>query len=276
MATQFTPIQVAPGGVEVEFAERGTGEAILLVHAGVFGAWFAPLATDPSLDGFRVIEMHRAGYTGGAAPTGPVSMSELARHCAALLEELGVDGAHYCGHSSSAVIGLQLALDRPDLVRSLVLLEPAASAFLPPADVEAFGQHVVRPAISVAAAGDVPTGFDIFMTAVGGKDYRRGLDTALGEESYPRMIRDAQFFFGGELPAVRAWRLTDEDARRIQQPVLLVQGEGSPPRFHDACAILAGQLPNARIVTVPGVSHLLPLEDPAGFGRVIAEFVRHG
>jgi hypothetical protein len=49
----------------VEYSDRGEGEAILLVHAGVFGAWFAPLAADPPLDSFRRIRLIRAGYASG-------------------------------------------------------------------------------------------------------------------------------------------------------------------------------------------------------------------
>jgi pimeloyl-ACP methyl ester carboxylesterase len=56
-------------------------------------------------------------------------------------------------------------------------------------------------------------------------------------------------------------------------PTLIVQAADSPPRFHDACAVVADLLANAETTTLVGVSHLMPLQDPAGLGRVIAEFV---
>jgi hypothetical protein len=89
----------------------------------VFGAWFAPLAADPALRGFRVIRMLRAGYTSGPAPTGHLSIADHAAHCAALLEA----GDATCARRGA--LGrqrgrLQLAHDRPDLVRSLLLGEP--------------------------------------------------------------------------------------------------------------------------------------------------------
>ena len=84
------------------------------------------------------------------------------------------------------------------------------------------------------------------------------------------------FFFADELPAVRGWAFSAEDARRIERPTLLVQGEDSPARFHDACTVVAGLLPDARTATLDGLGHLMPLQDPATLGRVIAEFVaRH-
>lgn len=77
-----------------------------------------------SSDGFRIIRIVRAGYGSGPAPVRHLTISDHAAHCAALLEHLGLDQAHVVGHSSGSAIGLQLALDRPDLVGSLILSEP--------------------------------------------------------------------------------------------------------------------------------------------------------
>ena len=46
----------------LDYDERGAGEVVCLVHAGVFGQWFAPLFEQPALDGFRVIRPIRPGY----------------------------------------------------------------------------------------------------------------------------------------------------------------------------------------------------------------------
>src|ERR687893_666056 len=115
--------RLAVAGSEIEYVDGGVGDPILLIHAGVFGAWFAPLAETPELDGFRVIRVVRAGYTNGSPPSSHLSIGDHARHCAALLDALGVERAHLVAHSSGCLIALQLAMDRPAAVRSLVLLE---------------------------------------------------------------------------------------------------------------------------------------------------------
>ena len=53
---------------EIEYCERGAGEPLLLVHAGVFANWFVPMAASRVLEGFRVIRVRRAGY-GRNAPS---------------------------------------------------------------------------------------------------------------------------------------------------------------------------------------------------------------
>ena len=108
-------------GGTIEYTDRGTGQPILLVHAGVFADWFLPLAASPVLEGFRVIRMRRAGYASGSPPPAHLSIAAHAGHCAGLLDTLGVEQAHVVGHSSSALIAVELAADRPHLVRSLAL-----------------------------------------------------------------------------------------------------------------------------------------------------------
>ncbi len=64
------------GDAEIDYSERGAGEAIVLVHAGVFGGWFFPLSESPVLDGFRVIRVRRPGY----GPKPPARHLTLADH----------------------------------------------------------------------------------------------------------------------------------------------------------------------------------------------------
>lgn len=64
------------GGL-LRYEDRGgTGDALLLVHAGVFSGWFIPLAKRPHLDGLRVVRIVRAGYGDGPAYT----LHALGRH----------------------------------------------------------------------------------------------------------------------------------------------------------------------------------------------------
>ena len=101
-----------------------------------------------------------------------LTIADHARYVAALADELGLKRIHWVGHSSSCQIGLQLALDRPNLIASLILLEPAAvGGFLVPASEE-LARRFVGPAMAQAAAGDIETAFDTFMGGVCGDSYR--------------------------------------------------------------------------------------------------------
>jgi pimeloyl-ACP methyl ester carboxylesterase len=249
-------------GVEIAWDDTGdpTGEPTLLLHAGVFGAWFEPLAA--RLPG-RVIRMLRAGYTGGPPPA-PVEIGTHAAHVAAVLDRLVAGPAAVVAHSSACIIALQLAHDRPDLVGRLVLSEPPLiDALLAPADVPVVGAQLgpaMGAAMGAAAAGDAPAAFDAFMTAVCGPGHRAVLADALGPDGLARAERESAFFFADEVPAMGRW--TPVDPVAIGVPTVLVQGGASPAPTHRLIARLAGQLPHAEITTIPGANHLLPLTHP--------------
>ncbi|PZS03136.1 MAG: alpha/beta hydrolase [Pseudonocardiales bacterium] len=268
--------RVSLGDVEIEYSERGGGEPIVLVHAGVFGDWFLPVSESPALDGFRVIRIRRAGY-GSTPPTRHLTIADHARHAGALADRLGVPKIHWVGHSSSCQMGLQLAIDRPDLVHSLVLLEPAAvGGFAVPA-TEELVRRFAGPAMEAFASGDIENAFDTFMSGVCGGEHRAVTEARLGGAGYERAVRDSAFFFRDELPAVLESRFGAAEGRRVRQPVLVVEGAASArlgPLSRQITELTTTLLPHTEVVTVPGVNHQMPLQDPDAVGRVIATFAR--
>src|SRR5262249_28833936 len=82
------------------------------------------------------------------------------------------------------------------------------------------------PVLQLYGAGDKAGAVDAWMRGVGGQSYRAALDRAL-PGAFDQAVADADTFFGQELPAVRQWSFTREDANRITQPVLAVLGAKS-------------------------------------------------
>jgi pimeloyl-ACP methyl ester carboxylesterase len=140
----------------IEFSDRGEGQPVLLLHAGVFADWFPALVEQPRLNGFRLVTPVRAGYDSTRpAPAHHLTLADHARHAAAVLDDLGIAQAHVLGHSAGSLIGLQLAVDRPELVRGLVLVEPAAAPSLLPPTVPQGLRGPVDAIAATAAAGDL-------------------------------------------------------------------------------------------------------------------------
>jgi pimeloyl-ACP methyl ester carboxylesterase len=265
---------VGDGG-DVGYYDSGHGPAIVLAHAGVFSDWFAPLSLQLPRDQFRVIRVRRAGYRDTARPAGHLSLAEHARHAAVLLNELGIGAAHWVGHSSSCLIGLQLAQDQPGLVASLTLLEPAPGGDLHgPAD-EQFVATTVRPAMQAFAAGDLSGAFERFMRGVGGPGYPAALTSQLGPGGLEAARAESAFFFADELPAVREWVFGPAQAAKVTQPALLVLGGDSgrlTPLMPETVQRLSAMLPRARTHTLPDCTHLMPLQQPAALARLITAF----
>jgi 3-oxoadipate enol-lactonase len=227
---------------------------------------------EPALARHRLILYHRAGYAGSSHPWGEVTIADHARHCRGLLDHLGIERAHLVGHSSSADMALQVALDAPDLVASLTLMEPA---LMPVPSRAAWGRAVAMPAIERYRGGDRAGAVDLWMRGVAGDDYRDAFERML-PDAFEHAVADAPTFFEQELPAVQAWPFGAEDARRIRQPVLAVMGGRSPevsPVWQERQALLLAWLPQAEPFVLDGATHMLHLQNPHDMADAIAEFV---
>jgi pimeloyl-ACP methyl ester carboxylesterase len=260
------------GGVELEYRTVGAGEPVVLVHAGVFADWFEPLLKEPSLRRYCLVTYHRVGYAGSSHVPGPMSIAQQAAHVRALMEQLQIDSAHLVGHSSGANIMLQLALDAPQRVRSLALLEMALAV---PASSP--GRAGIPQAIEFHRAGDKAAAVDTFMRAVAGPGYRAVADRAL-PGAFEQAVRDADTFFGQELPALRQWTFGPQEAARIKQPVLLVIGGRSPevsPVWQQRQDLLIAWMSHAEPFVLDGATHLLHLENARGLAERLGAFFTH-
>jgi pimeloyl-ACP methyl ester carboxylesterase len=262
-------------GVELEYEIQGAGESVVLMHAGVCADFFKPLVEEPALtDRYRLVRYHRVGYAGSSRLVGAVSIAQQAAHCRSLMRHLGIERAHIVGHSSSAMMALQLALDAPETVQTLALLDAARPA--PHSEVQMeFIKAVVQPALQRYGAGDKAGAVDIWMQGTCGPDYRAALEQVL-PDAFAQAVADADTFFGQELPAVQQWSFTQEEASRITQPVLAVLGALSRPTFRERRELLLAWLPNVEPFVLPDATHLLQVQNPRGMAEGLAAFfARH-
>jgi pimeloyl-ACP methyl ester carboxylesterase len=269
-------------GIELDYEVRGTGEPVVLAHAGVFADWFKPLMEAPALAGrYRLVRYHRIGYAGSSRLAGPVTIAQQAAHLRLLMRHLGIERAHIVGHSSSANIAMQLALESPDMVQSLALLEPAliaVSAGSQGAGPVLGSSLQLGPVFERYRAGDKAGAVDAFMRGVGGSAYRAAVDRVL-PGAFDQAVVDADTFFGQELPAVRQWSFTREQASRITHPALAVIGAKSPevsPVWQERQDILLAWLPKAEPFVLPDANHLLHVQNLRGMAEGLAAFfARH-
>jgi len=280
-AAAASPMQRASvePGVELEYWILGTGEPVILLHGGLFADWFQPLLAEPALTArYRVVSLHRVGYAGSSRVAGPVSIARQAAQVRALMQRLGIERAHIVGHSSGGNIALQLALDAPQQVHSLALLEAALPVGAPAGGAPPARQAAMAAMMDSWRNGDKAGAVDGFMRMVSGPAYRAAFERAL-PGAFERGVADAETFFGQELPAVSQWQLAREDAGRITQPALAVIGAKSlevSPIWSARQQLLMTSLPKAESFVLPDATHLLHVQNPRAMAQALADFfARH-
>jgi pimeloyl-ACP methyl ester carboxylesterase len=261
-------------GVELEYEVIGSGEPVLLISP-VLADGFRPLVSEPALtDRYRTIRYHKRGWGGSTHTAGPVNVADHAADALALLDHLGLRRAHVAGHSSGGAVAAQLALDHPGTVATLILME--LSLLSVPAGAAFSGQ--VGQAFAAYGDGDHEGAIARFLSVVGGADWptcRALLDERL-PGAVAQAVKDADTFFGVELPGLATWTFGAEEATAIRCPVLSVVGAETQPLWVEVAAFLRSSVPDVEECTVEGVGHLLHIQRPEPVAGAMADFLeRH-
>jgi pimeloyl-ACP methyl ester carboxylesterase len=265
--------RVKVDGAEIAYVSTGSGDPVVLIHAATIADGFLPLAVQPPLaERFRLIRYHRRGYGQSSRISPPFSVAEQAADGRALLGHLGVERAHLVGHSFGAAIALQWALDAPEEVQSLTLLEAPLFYAIPsgPAFWERIGELEV-----IYGRGERAAALDALLRGVVGPNYREDGERHLPKGAFEQPVADLDSLFQVELPSLKEWRVPEAGLRGLRAPTLLVRGVEAAPIFEESHELLRRWLPDAVELAVP-TTHGLHYEDPAAVAAGVAPFLaRH-
>lgn len=262
-------------GLHVETLGASDGDDVVLVH-GAF-SWGAETFAEQRVlaESHRLHVVDRRGYGASPAPDGvgwPVDVPDLI----ALLEELG--GAHLVGHSYGGVDALLVAGQRPDLVRSLVIVEPPMYGVSEHPDVQALCRDLDVLAVQApsmdgeqffAAWADIVLGLHPRMVRIridAWTDLDRIAAGATRVEAMPlhppvdwdgvRSLRGPAVVASGGWP--NEWR------RAEQRP----RGARAALSFQDTARVVAQRL-GVELVVFEDSGHTLQLTDAARFNALL-------
>ena len=242
---------VYAGGLRTYYEVDGAGEPLLLLHGGL-----CPIETLSELrtqltPQFRVYFPERRAHGRTPDLPGPITYDLMAQDTIAFMEAVGLSSAHFVGWSDGAVVGLLIAMRRPDLVRRLVLIgQQLNPAGLRPEVIETMQQDAMP--------------------------------------ELPPMLRDLYAAISPDGPehwddvVDKLWTLYRADPNiplsalaTVSAPTLLIVAEHdfpTPEHAHD----MQRALPDGRLELVPGATHGLPMEKPEIVSRLVLDFLGTG
>jgi pimeloyl-ACP methyl ester carboxylesterase len=256
---------IAVDGTKVHVLERGQGEPIVLLHGNVtmVEEMLSSGLVEKLARAHRVIVIDRPGFGHSPRPRGETWTAERqARVVAATMQALGVPRAIIVAHSWGTLVALSLAQQRPDLVRSLVLL---AGYFFPQND--RVDVALVTP-VQTPVLGDVlrytvsPVMGLILTPAIFRKMFQPARVPERFEREFPvsMMLRPWQLRAAAEDGAIM-----NDEAEKLQRrykdvrvPVLVLAGSDDQVISTDRqSARLPAELPLARFEAFQAAGHMV-------------------
>jgi pimeloyl-ACP methyl ester carboxylesterase len=257
-------------GVELHYLERGKGVAVIFVHGslGDYSTWDTQLG--PFAETYRAIAYSRRyNYpnTNGLRPNHSAVVE--AQDLAAFIKALDLGKVHAVGHSYGGYTALFLAVNHPELVRTLTLAEPPV--IFTGDRPEESKERLAKQARAAFEKGDPEEAVRAIINAS-----REGAYDRIPELFRRQLLRNAR-----ELKALvtsdQMYPGLDRDAvRRIEVPTLLLSGEKSPTSLKSVDAELERLLPekSRQRVIIHDADHGMWFQQPEACRKATLEFLR--
>lgn len=266
---------VAVDGGEMEYAEYGNsqGEPVILVHGGFVADAFLPLALADELSDFRLILVHLRGYAGSSRVEIPFGSADDASDIVTLMEMLDISNAHWVGHSSGGVVALRAAVEHPERLKTISLIEPGGA---PSNLIRQFAPSRPTPDSNnqLAANAFTPEQIHAFN--------ERRIDRLFGGRENLDAIPGAYEQFWADLPTVfevrrmtPPWQFEPETHLPVvQQPIIFIYFEGGNPWLPTFSEMFQQYHAATEVVPLEGAHHSFHVEQPQETAEVIASFLK--
>ncbi len=253
-------------GLEIFFEDVGTGTPVVLGHSFLCSRKMWRDQLPALVNGFRAINLDLRGHGRSSEVTRPFSLYDAASDVVAVLDQLGLARAIWCGLSIGGMVALRAALTRPERVSALILLDTDAGA-----ETKLRKLKYLAMGAGVRALGTTP-----FLSCVA-----RLMFGATTLRQNPTLVTEWKNEFATvHIPsALRCLEaITRRDSLltqlpRIRVPALVLVGEEDrslpPPLSHRIHTLLR----NSTLSVIPAAGHLSALEQPAAVNDAILRFL---
>ena len=248
-------------GASLAVWDIGTGPAVVLPHCwGCSHAIWIPVARRLVESGHRVVLYDQRGHGASSRGTAQLGVQTLADDFAAVLEARDISDAVLAGHSMGGMSIMALATHRPEVLaqrgRALVLVATAA------ADMSAGSAQIDRFAAGLMAS-------PLVSRALRTPNGHRFVRSTFGVDPVRSHMDLTRNLFADCDPSVRAGFFASMSAMNLLEgiatiavPTTVVIGSRDRLTAPARSAQMINTIPGARLVTLEGRGHMLPLEDP--------------
>lgn len=237
----------------------------MLLHGVTSHAWvWRDLA--PHLTNRRLLALDSRGHGDSQwSADHEYTTEDLASDVVAFIDMMDLGSVDIVGASWGGLVGLQVAVARPDLVDSLAMLDIPPSFPGPPSEVQfdpsSYASHTESISYVRDADEHIDEGIAVAVAAFGVRPGKDG-----------RLYTKHDDYFHGQRPhrSVDYWK----ELGSLRAPLLFVRAEKSTHLSASVAERMLQVAHNGQLVTISETGHRIPADNPAVLGTVLRDFLR--
>ena len=261
--------KIAVNGAELYYEEHGSGqETIVFAHSMLFNCRMFDAQVEALKDRYRCLLYDFRGQGQSAITADGYDLDTLYEDAAELIEKLGDPPVHFLGFSMGGMVGLRLAIRRPELLRSLMLLNTSADPEGPEnmrqAKMLRWATRWLGPRMTV---GQV---MQFFFS----EDFRNDPDRQdqLAEWRGHFMAND-RVGVSRAVQGVLEREGVAGELDKIQLPTLIISGENDVATTPDKSDRMQAGIAGSSLVQIPRSGHMTPVEEPEAVNEALETFL---
>jgi 3-oxoadipate enol-lactonase len=266
---EIEPVEASPPvpfpvhGVELSWRTSGEGSPVLLIHGlGSSQRDWSRQVPDMARR-HRVVTYDQRGHGASSRPERDFTMVDLALDAAALIRGLGLAPCHIVGLSLGGMVAFQLAVDDPELVRSLIIVNSG-----PEVIARSMGE---RAALLLRRAMSRVLPMRWLAAMIGRRLFPHPRQQDLRDEFVERFATNHRSSYRKAIAAIVGWSVTDR-IETLPHPVLVVSGDRDYTTVQRKRQYV-DLLPRATLAVVEDSGHATPIDQATEFNRLVLRFL---
>lgn len=261
---------ITANGIQLHYVERGSGDETVVFSHSYLLDWshFEPqIATLASR--YRCLAFDHRAHGSSELPPDTFGMEDVYEDAVAFIEAMDCAPVHFVGLSTGGFVGVRLGIRRPDLLRTLTLMDTSA-------DTETKWKRIQYEALlrTVSLAGTKPFGgyvLSLFFSRHSRRNPGQATQLKRQREIIVANDRKAAVNFGR---AIFSRASVEDQLDRITVPTLVLSGEEDQSQVPERARRMASGIPNAKLVMIPEAGHISTIDQPALVNAALEQHLR--
>ncbi|HLY33830.1 MAG TPA: alpha/beta fold hydrolase [Jatrophihabitantaceae bacterium] len=262
-------------GADIAYSDSGApagspdAATIVFGHGLLFSGWMFSAQIEALRSTYRCVAIDWRGQ--GASPPagdGRYDMDTLTEDAVALIEHLGVAPVHWVGLSMGGFVGQRIAARRPELLRSLALLDTSADPEEPFAAIQDKALTVLYRLVGIA-----PVKPSVLKIMLGPTFRKNPASKPVIDEWMRQVAHTDRHGMSGAILAVANRKPVYHEIGAITAPTLVICGADDKPTPLAKAQRIAAAIPGARLEVVADAGHSSTIEQPEAITALLQKFL---